>query len=86
MPNMSVRDLNAKTLANLKRRAAKEGSSLNSLVLRLLQGASGPGGRSDKLRPFADLDKLVGTWNEAQAREFDAAVAANAEIDQSLWK
>ncbi|MFH1044101.1 MAG: hypothetical protein V1796_03395, partial [Pseudomonadota bacterium] len=38
MTSMSIRGLDDQTLARLKSQAEKEGSSLNSLVLRLLQG------------------------------------------------
>ena len=37
---MSIRGLDDRTLARLKSRAKQEGSNLNSLVLRLLQGTA----------------------------------------------
>lgn len=70
MATIRVRGLDHKALAKLKSQAQQEGSSLNNLVLRLLQGPpklNASGG----LQKFTDLDALAGTWNEEALMEFD---------------
>lgn len=81
---MSIRGLDDQVLARLKNQAAQEGSSLNSLVLRLLQGAGGtmqPGA----LKKFDDLDALAGTWSDDEVRDFERNTAAFAKVDAALW-
>lgn len=85
MASMSVRGLDEQALARLKSQAEQEGSSLNSLVLRLLQGA-GAATSPGVLQKFDDLDALVGTWSEQEALAFEQRTAAFAEVDAALWK
>lgn len=85
MANMSIRGLDDRSLARLKRQAGQEGASLNSLVVRLLQGAdSAPKGSA--LQKFDDLDALAGTWSKQDARAFERHTAAFSEVDATLWK
>jgi hypothetical protein len=84
MASMSIRGLDEQALARLKRQAEEEGSSLNSLVLRLLQGSTTP--TSGALRKFDDLDTLAGTWSEEEAQAFERQTAAFAELDAALWQ
>ena len=84
MASMSIRGLNDQALLQLKNQAQQEGSSLNSLVLRLLQGtpkSSSAGG----LKKYDDLDALAGTWSAADALDFERQTAAFAEVDTTLW-
>lgn len=83
MASMSIRGLDDRALLRLKNQAAQEGSSLNSLVLRLLQG-SAP--QAAAVKKFDDLDALAGTWSEEDARTFEQNTATFAEIDSTLWK
>ena len=85
MANMSIRGLDDRSLARLKRQAAQEGGSLNSLVVRLLQGADSASNRS-ALKKFDDLDALAGTWSKQEARVFERNTAAFSEVDATLWK
>ncbi len=84
MTTMSIRGLDDQVLAQLKEQAAQQGSSLNSLVLRLLQG-------SEKVTPnpllqkFDDLDSLAGTWSPDEAARFATQTAPFAEVDAGLW-
>lgn len=85
MANMSIRGLDEKALAKLKNQAEQEGTSLNSLVLRLLQGASAAI-QPSTLKKFDDLDALAGTWSDEEAQAFERNTAAFAEVDATLWK
>ena len=86
MASMSIRGLDEKVLSRLKRRAEREGTSLNSLVVRLLQADAGAPGRTRLLQKFDDLDALAGTWTSQQARAFERDTAAFSEVDPTLWK
>jgi len=85
MATMSIRGLDDKALSRLKRQAEREGSSLNSLVVRLLQDTGAPI-QSNALRKFDDLDHLAGTWSADEASEFERNTSPFAEVDASLWK
>lgn len=84
MATMSIRGLDDRALARLKSQAVQEGSSLNSLVLRLLQGTGTPA-QSSALKKFDDLDALAGTWSDEEAQAFERNTAAFAEVDTALW-
>jgi hypothetical protein len=81
---MSIRGLDDQVLAQLKNQAAQEGSSLNSLVLRLLQGSGKPA-QTHALQKFDDLDALAGTWSDEDAVAFARHTAAFSEIDTAQW-
>lgn len=83
MASMSIRGLDDQALSRLKSQAEQEGSSLNSLVLRLLQGTDRQPGA---LRKFDDLDALAGTWSKQEAQAFERNTAAFSEVDPTLWK
>ncbi len=85
MATMSIRGLDDKALARLKSQAEQDGSSLNSLVLRLLQGANSTA-QPNVLKKFDDLNALAGTWSEKEARIFERNTAPFAEVDAALWK
>jgi plasmid stability protein len=84
MATMSIRGLDNQELARLKNRAEQEGSSLNSLVLRLLQGSMHSEPKA--MKKYEDLNALAGSWSVEDAQEFARNTAAFAEVDSSLWK
>jgi len=83
---MRIRGLSAKVVARLKRRAALEGTSLNNLVLRLLQSDESVLQKPRLLKKFDDLDHLAGTWSTERRRAFERDTAAFSEVDPALWK
>lgn len=85
MATMSIRGLDDQALSRLKRQAEQEGSSLNSVVLKLLNRA-GNSIQPGVLEKFDDLDALAGTWSEEEAQHFERNTAAFAEVDAALWR
>ena len=85
MANMSIRGLDDQALARLKSQAKQEGISLNSLVLRLLQGERATT-QPSALKKYDDLDVLAGTWSKREVQAFERNTAAFAEVDAALWK
>ncbi len=65
----------------LRERARSAGKSLNEAAIDAL--TKGLGLAEDRPR-FHDLDLLAGTWQEDAA--FDAAIAAQDQVDPRLWK
>ena len=83
---LSVRGLDEKALAALKKQAAREEASVNALVLRFIEQGLGLRRAKPPLRRHGDLDALAGSWSKAQATEFGRATEAFAAIDAGLWK
>lgn len=86
MQNLSVRGLDEKAMAELKRRAALEDASVNSLVVRLIEQGLGLRRARPALPRHGDLDGLAGSWSKAQAAKFERVTAAFGEVDAELWK
>lgn len=85
MATMSIRGLDDKVLARLRSQAEREGCSLNSFVLHLLQDTGTPV-QSNVLKTFDDLNDLVGTWSAKEARDFERNTAPFATVDAAPWK
>lgn len=65
----------------LRTRAKTEGKSLNQVVLETLKRGLDLLNGSDT---FADLDCLIGTWKDDP--EFEAALTAQDNVDEALWR
>lgn len=86
MSNLSIRGLDRAVLATLKSMASRQGSSVNALVLRLIDQGLGRAPGKSVLQRFDDLDALAGAWSESEAAEFSAYTEAFGKIDQDQWK
>jgi plasmid stability protein len=86
MANLSIRGLDAKALAELKARAAKEDASVNTLVLRLIEQGLGHQRAKPALRRHDDLDALAGSWRKNEGVAFERATAPFDKVDPKLWK
>jgi len=86
MTNLSIRGLDDKSLAALKRRAAQEEASVNTLVLRLIEQGLGLRRAKPALIRHDDLDDLAGSWGSKETRDFERATAPFTKIDAELWK
>lgn len=85
MANLSVRGVGEQSLRRLKQTARRRGISLNRLITDMLNGEAGASG-GVKAVEHADLDKLAGTWNAREAREFERATATFGQVDEDLWR
>lgn len=86
MTNLSVRGLDDRALAALKRRAVKEDASVNTLVVNLIEQGLGLRRAKVPLTRHDDLDSLAGSWRARDGAEFERATAAFAKVDAGLWK
>lgn len=80
MPNLSLRGVDAPTLARIKSSAKRRNVSVNRLIVDALRQQFGGDGES-----YNDLDVLAGKWTKAEAEEFEAAVAPFGKIEPGLW-
>ena len=67
--------------AALRRRARAEGRSLNAVAVDALAAGAGLAGHREARR---DLSDIAGTWREDPA--FAAAIEAQDQVDDALWK
>lgn len=84
MANLSIRGLDAKTLAELKARAAREDASVNTLVLHLIEQGLGHRRAKPALRRHDDLDALAGSWRKNEGADFEHATAPFSRVDSKL--
>ena len=80
MPNLSLRGLDAATLARIRSVARRRRVSVNRVIVETLREQY-----AAREREFHDLDALKGAWSKAQADAFDAAIAPLAEVEPALW-
>jgi hypothetical protein len=77
---ISLRNLPPEVEKAILETSQREGISRNKATLRLLQAS---------LRKPAinhDFDDFVGTWSDAEADEFNAALAEMRKVDPADWE
>ena len=94
MSNLSVRGINPANFSALKAMAAQERTSVNALLLRMID--QGLGNTEDNIkgkalnkptvRRYDDLDALAGAWGAQDAADFAAATAPFEALEPDLWK
>jgi hypothetical protein len=85
MNAITVRNLPPRVAKAVKAKARKEKLSLNKAVVRLLEEATGDGGRDEEVLHH-DLDFLIGTWTEAEYDEFMESLHEQRRVDPEMWK
>jgi hypothetical protein len=86
MAVISIRGIDETAILRLKKQAQQEGSSLNSLVVRLIETVAGVRSAGKGPQHFDDLDALQGTWSEQDAHDFESVTGDFAQVDAALWK
>ena len=85
MKPITLRNLPDEVARAIRKKAEKEGMSLNKAVIGLLeQSIGGPGQRGKG--PRRDLSPLAGTWKKEEADEFDKFLAELRQIDPEMWQ
>lgn len=85
MTQLSIRNVDSRIAAKLRREAGRRGQSLNRYLRSLLQESTASE-RAGSNAPDTDLDALAGTWSAAQARRFERLVAPFSDVDRTLWR
>ncbi|MCE5317949.1 MAG: hypothetical protein LLG04_11415 [Parachlamydia sp.] len=69
----------------LKREAKGQNTSVNSLIIRMIEQGIGYSKKSKKTR-FHDLDNLAGMWSAADCKAFEENTKLFETIDKELWQ
>lgn len=86
MAHLSIRSLDDQALSALKRRAEEQNTSVNAVVLKLIDQGLGRAPTRSIIRRHDDLDALAGNWSAQDSAAFDQATAPFGEVDAALWK
>lgn len=82
--NFNLRSIDPNVMFLLKKEAAKQKISVNSLILEIIGRDLGIVCHTKK-NVFHDLDDLAGTWSDKDKKRFDENVKPFEKIDQELW-
>jgi hypothetical protein len=77
---ISLRNLPPEVEKAILETSHREGISLNKATLRLLQASL----RKPTIN--TDFDEFIGTWSDAEADAFDAALAEMRKVDPIDWE
>lgn len=80
MPNLSLRGLDATTLARIRSVARRRRVSVNRLIVETLRQQY-----AQREQVYHDLDSLKGSWSKKEADAFEASIAPLSKIDTELW-
>lgn len=81
--HLSVRNVPPKLVAAVRAESRRRNKSLNQTVIELLAAATGTG--APQSTPNG-LQKLAGTWDQDEFKDFEAALADTSRIDPELWR
>jgi hypothetical protein len=82
MKTLTIRNVPRRLADALDRERRRQDASLNSTVLELLGRSLGADGHGPRRNGLA---KLAGTWDAAEQRRFEAAVAPLDKVDDDMW-
>lgn len=82
--NFNLRNVAPHVMTMLKREALKQKTSINSLILQILEQGLGIV-QPAKKAVFHDLDHLAGTWSPQDKKVFDENIKSFENIDKELW-
>ncbi len=83
MSQITLRDLPEPVEKEIRKEAKRRGSSLNRVIISLLEKGLGMSPDQEKKR---DLAALAGTWNEAELAAFREATSLFDAIDAENWQ
>ena len=79
--NITLRNIPPDVARAIRRKAKRDGTSLNRTVINMLCETVGA-----KPACYRDLDAFAGSWTKEQADEFDRTLAEQRKIDPEMWK
>lgn len=82
--NFNLRGIPPEVMIYLKNEAKNKQTSVNSLLLKIIEQSIGFGRQSKKTR-YHELDKLAGTWTEDEGKSFEEKMKVFETIDKELW-
>ena len=85
MAAMTIRGLDESMVNALKEKAKKEGTSVNSALLKIIKEDLGLA-KKKRTVIYNDLDHLAGTWDNKDYSEFKKRIEDFEKIDKNTWK
>jgi plasmid stability protein len=82
---ITLRNLPSSVARAVKERAEADGVSLNKAVGRLLEEALRTA-RPNRIRTHDDLDDLIGSWSDREAREMQAFLSEQRKVEPERWR
>jgi hypothetical protein len=82
--NFNLRNVAPNVMVLLKKEAALQKISVNSLILQSIEKSLGIAHPAKKAI-YHDLDHLAGTWSTQDKKTFDDHVKSFEKIDKELW-
>jgi hypothetical protein len=82
--NIHLRCVNKMMMLRLKQEASAHNMSVNQFILVLLNNGLGLSNKPTKIIHH-DLDKLAGTWNKQEAKQFLKSIEDFEKIDEDIW-
>jgi len=82
--SLTLDNLDGDVVERLRDEARRRGVDISIVVNEILKAGLAPPPRD--AGPYRDLDHLAGTWSQADADAFLAAVADLERLDNDLWK
>jgi hypothetical protein len=86
LSNFHLRGLPGHLMLLLKQRAHEGHTSVNGVIIQVIERGLGVGQSLVKRREYDDIDALAGTWSPKDVRVFEENTQTLDEIDASLWK
>ena len=86
MKAVTLRNLPPGLARMIRQTADEKRTSINKVVIRLLEENLGIRGKKKDKPLHHDLDTLAGCWTKEEALEFEKALARQRTIDPDLWK
>ncbi len=83
--NFNLRGIEPKVMSQLKKEAGKKKTSVNSLILRMIENNLGYAYKLQRVI-YDDLDHLAGTWTKQEAKQFQKDTEFFEKIDEEIWK
>ncbi len=80
--NFNLRGISAEVMALLKQEAERLHTSVNVLILKMIERGLG---FSYKKPAYHDLDRLAGSWSSAEEKVFEENTQYFEQIDKELW-
>jgi len=80
--NFNLRGVPSEVMVLLKREAKRLRTSVNALVLTMIE--RGLGFTCEK-QTYHDLDHLAGSWSSADKKTFEENTQSFEKIDKELW-
>lgn len=80
--NFNLRGISPEVMALLKREAKRLHTSVNELILKMIEQKLG---FACKRHIYHDLDHLAGTWSPAEGKAFKKDTQFFEKIDKELW-